>query len=68
MAASATEPNEDGLALTRQCHLCGEQVQSSVWYARTETREDRPQRIYACPECYFDLDDERRATYYRERV
>lgn len=68
MGASAAEPDEEGPALERTCHLCGEIVESEVWYARTEPREGEPRRIYACPQCYFDLTDERRETYYRERV
>lgn len=67
MAAKAAEHGE-GPALTRTCHVCEDVVESKVWYARTEAGEEGPVRVYTCPECYFDLSDEERDTYYRERV
>ncbi len=67
MGASAAE-HDESKPLARTCHICGDVVDSEVWYARTRASEGGPRRIYACPECYFDLSDEDRETYYRERV
>lgn len=70
MAAAAEDESTHAPVLKRTCHLCEEAVQSHVWYAKTVAEDDdeRPHRIYACPSCYFELDDDERATYYRERV
>jgi hypothetical protein len=68
MGASAAEPDEQGPAFERSCHVCGDVVESDVWYARTDPDEDGPRRVYACPQCYFDLTEAERETYYRERV
>lgn len=68
MAVVGDEDREGVPTLKRTCHLCEQAVESHVWYAKTVEDADRPHRIYACPSCYFDLDDETRARYYRERV
>lgn len=67
--AQATEDEDAAVPmLKRTCHLCEEAVESHVWYAQTVEGEDQPHRIYACPSCYFELDDDERGGYYRERV
>ncbi len=70
MAADASDEPSGRPTLKRTCHRCEEAVQSHVWYAQTvhDEDEDRPHRIYTCPSCYFELEDDERATYYRERV
>lgn len=65
--ATEKEPIDEGSLLVRTCQLCEQAVGSHVWYARTLDTEPR-KRAYACPACYFDLDEEDRAPYYRERV
>jgi DNA-directed RNA polymerase subunit M/transcription elongation factor TFIIS len=68
MVASAAEHGEDA-SLERTCHVCKDVVESDVWYARTQSAdEEGPCRVYTCPQCYFDLSDAERDTYYRERV
>jgi DNA-directed RNA polymerase subunit M/transcription elongation factor TFIIS len=68
MGASLADHDEEGPSLTRTCHVCGDEVDSDVWYARTEGHDEGPRRVYACPNCYFDLTDDERDSYYRERV
>jgi hypothetical protein len=68
MGASLADHGQANPELTRTCHICGDPVDSDVWYARTEADEQGPRRVYCCPDCYFDLSDEARDTYYRERV
>lgn len=64
------EPPKEGLR--RTCHLCEQQVDSRVWYAKTveegKRKKKHDKRIYACPSCYFELPEAERAAYYRERL
>lgn len=68
MATAANDDTPHNPTLKRTCHICGEAVESHVWYAKTITDDDEPRRIYACPDCFFSLDDDERESYYRERV
>jgi hypothetical protein len=66
--AAAEDDADAAPTLKRTCHVCEEAVHSQVWYARTSEADDAPRREYVCPDCFFDLDDEDREGYYRERV
>lgn len=67
MAAAADDETRTP-TLKRTCHVCGDAVESHVWFAKTTAADDEAKRVYACPDCFFDLDDDERAGYYRERV
>lgn len=69
------EPEEEPATspgFNRTCHICEEAVDSRVWYAKTveegKRKHKHDKRVYACPSCYFELPDDERAGYYRERV
>lgn len=68
--AAAEDDASAPATLERTCHICEEPVESHVWYAKTTQDEDdeRPHRVYACPSCFFELADDDRGGYYRERV
>ncbi len=69
MAIAADNDASSTPTLRRTCHLCEDAVDSHVWYAKTLTDDEgHPHRVYACPDCFFDLDAAKRETYYRERV
>ncbi len=58
--------------LKRTCHICEQAVESHVWYAcnveEGRRKSKHTKRVYACPSCYFELDEDDRPGYYRERV
>lgn len=68
-------PEEDPATspgLNRTCHICERSVDSRVWYARTveegKRKHKHDKRVYACPSCYFELPDDGREGYFRERL
>ena len=58
--------------LVRTCHLCERSLDIRVWYTKVaeehKRKADLKHRVYACPVCYFSLDEDERKEYYRERV
>ncbi|MDX1611587.1 MAG: hypothetical protein R3185_04405 [Candidatus Thermoplasmatota archaeon] len=62
------EPNE---GLQRRCHICEKVLDSPVWYAKNmeegRRKNKRLKRAYACPSCFFELPDDEREAYQRER-
>lgn len=70
MALAADDDPGSTPALRRTCHVCQDAVESHVWYAKTirSEEDEKPHRVYACPDCFFELEDDERTGYYRERV
>jgi ABC-2 type transport system ATP-binding protein len=52
----------------RRCHLCGEPIEASVAYSRSVRADERTERRYAHPDCFYEQVPEAERSGYRREL